>query len=232
MVFLLALLLAPVAEAAAATTTGARSGAIAGTVVLAPGFERSAPVQVTNTTDPEVCGEAHSLEDLELSPRRGVANVIVSLVDVPADLVETARSPPPLVLDNRHCRFEPHAASITVKGVLELRNSDPTLHTVHWYGPTSGNVALPRGADSVKRQFSVPGLYALKCDVHGWMQAFVRVVEHPFHAVSNRGGAFVIDGVPPGSYTLEAWHERLAFSHQGVEVRAGETTQVEITYQP
>lgn len=66
----------------------------------------------------------------------------------------------------------------------------------------------------------------VKCDIHGWMQAFVRVDPHPFHAVSDAEGSFRIEGIPPGDYTLEAWHERLGTQELNVNVVAGRTETV------
>jgi hypothetical protein len=63
-----------------------------------------------------------------------------------------------------------------------------------------------------------------QCDVHNWMHAWVGVLEHPFHAVSAADGTFSIEGLPPGSYTIEAWHEALgAQAHTVTIAPAGET---------
>ena len=186
------------------------------------------PRQVENTTDPEVCGRLQSLDDLLVSSDlRGVENVIVSLA---GPLLDDLPAPEPdhLVLDNRSCRFVPHAAALTIGSVLELTNSDPTLHTVHLYGPSEENVSLPFKGMSVSKRLSAEGIYQVKCDVHGWMQAFLLVDAHPFHSVTDSHGAFQIAGIPAGSYTLEAWHERLGSHRSPVEIRAGTTTSVEL----
>lgn len=156
-------------------------------------------------------------------------DVIVALVDVPAERV------PPVVagrllLDNRGCRFVPHAAALTVGSAIETTSGDPVLHTVHFYGPLEKNLALP--FPGARRTFVAerPGLYSVRCDVHGWMRASIRVDPHPFHAVSDAAGSFRIEGVPPGEYTLEAWHERLGTLRRRVRVEAGKTTSVEADY--
>ena len=69
-----------------------------------------------------------------------------------------------------------------------------------------------------------------KCDVHGWMNAFVGVVDHPFFSVSGNDGSFDISTLPPGSYVLEAWHEELGTQTQEITVAEGETAQVSFVF--
>jgi hypothetical protein len=70
----------------------------------------------------------------------------------------------------------------------------------------------------------------VKCDVHRWMNEYIGVVDHPYFAVSDRSGAFTIQGVPPGEHTLVAWHEKYGPLRQQVGVEAGATAAVELTY--
>jgi plastocyanin len=188
------------------------------------------PTEVENTTDPAVCGRSHTLEDLIVSgTTRGVANVIVALGDVPAGSVPP-QAAGTLVLDNRDCRFVPHAAVLTAGGTIEIVNSDPTLHTVHFYGPVDLNIALPLRGMRIARRLDRTGLVAVRCDVHGWMQAYIRVDTHPFHAVTDASGAFRIAGVPPGEYAVGVWHERLGARSERVRIRPGAVTRTEFHY--
>lgn len=188
------------------------------------------PTIVDNTTDPQMCGQKQSLDDMVVSSRsRGVQHVIVVLTDVPAEKIPPLL-PDRLVLDNRQCRFFPHVSVLTTGSAIEATNSDPILHTTHLYGPLEANIALPLKDQRVQRTVENPGLVIVKCDVHGWMQAFVRVDTHPFHAVSGSSGSFRIPGVPPGNYTLEAWHEKFGTRRIRVQVRGGETRQVALEY--
>jgi hypothetical protein len=115
------------------------------------------------------------------------------------------------VLDNRDCRFVPHVAVVTVGSRIEALNSDPLLHTVY-YGAVEANIALPIKGARIARVVERAGMIVVKCDVHGWMQAFLRVDPHPFHAVSAADGTFLIEGIPEGNYRLAAWPENSAGS--------------------
>lgn len=188
------------------------------------------PTRVENATDPEICGRLHTLEDLVVSAdNRGIRNAVVGLANVPLTAIP-ALEPKKIALDNTECRFSPHAAVLTVGSALEALNSDPILHTTHLYGPADLNISLPvQGARSA-RVLDRPGVYLVKCDIHGWMQAILRVDRHPFQAVTDEGGAFHIDGVPAGAYALEVSHERLGEKTVDVIVEEGETTSVVIEY--
>jgi hypothetical protein len=70
----------------------------------------------------------------------------------------------------------------------------------------------------------------LKCDIHNWMNAYVAIVSNPYFAVSDTTGTFQIDKVPPGTYTLQAWHERFGVLTKSVSVKAGAVATVEFTY--
>ena len=135
-----------------------------------------------------------------------------------------------LVIDNTQCRFVPHAAVATVGSTIEAVNSDSVLHTTHLYGPVESNISLPIEGARAERTFRRPGLVVVKCDIHGWMQAFIRVDEHPFHAVTDDDGVFAIRNIPPGTYTLDVWHERLGRRTESVTILPGETTHVELPF--
>ena len=200
---------------------------MAGTVRLVEGVELE-PTRITNTTDPEICGEGQTLEDILFSETRGIENVIVSVRGVPAVEAE----PETLVLDNVECRFEPHAAAITAGSTIEAHNSDAVLHTTHLYGPAEINISLPIEGASSSRTLDEPGMYVVKCDVHGWMQAFILVDAHPFHDVTDSDGRFRIEGLPAGKYTLELWHEKLGPLEREVRIDETTPTSIEMEYTP
>lgn len=206
-------------------STGTLDGAVRLNGTRAPGATR-----VENTTDPTVCGRWHVLEDLVVSARtRGIASAIVALEDVPADKVPPT-APGRLVFDNRQCRFVPHAAVLTTGSVVDILNSDPVLHTVHLYGPIEVNIALPLKGMKVPRTLDRPGLAVVKCDVHGWMQAFLRTDRHPFHAVTDASGGFRITGIPPGDYTVSVWHEKLGEQRRRASIRDGQVARADFEY--
>lgn len=180
--------------------------------------------------DPQYCGHEYSKEDYMINTdTRSIQYVIVRLRG--KRLNDWAYTKPGyLFLDNKNCRFEPHAAVLTVGSTLEVHNSDKILHTVHAYFAASFNFALPKKGVSLKHVLARPGLIQIRCDTHGWMNSFIRVDQHPFHAVTDAKGRFQIVDIPSGTYTLEAWHEQFGTQETEVVVQDHKTLEVDLTY--
>ena len=165
-----------------------------------------------------------------MSPQNhGIRNVIVALKDVPASN-SPANHESRLVLDNRKCKFVPHVSVLTVGDTIEAINRDPTLHNVHFYGALNANILLPLKRAKATRKVNKPGMVIVKCDIHGWMQAFIRVDSHPFHAVTGNDGYFNIPDIPAGRYSVEIWHERLGQLGKTIHIQATKTERIEVEY--
>ena len=120
--------------------------------------------------------------------------------------------PEPVTLDKVGCVYQPHVLGMQAGASIRIVNSDPTLHTVHLVATNnpSFNIALPQPGMNIERVFASPEvMIPVRCNVHPWAQAYIGVVPHAFFAVTGENGRFMIDGVPPGIYVLEAWHELL-----------------------
>jgi hypothetical protein len=115
---------------------------------------------------------------------------------------------------------------------VELRNSDPVSHNIRGT-PTRNqafnNVFTAKMATKTKFDSAEIGI-PLKCDIHFWMSGYVHVSQHPFFAITGDDGSFIIPDVPPGTYTLLAWHESLKPQTQPITVQAGEVKEVEFTW--
>jgi carboxypeptidase family protein len=150
-------------------------------------------------------------ETVIANPNGTLANVFVY---VKAGLPAGASYPvpaTPVVIDQDGCRYHPHVLGIMVGQSLEIRNSDPVLHNIK-ARPVKNrpfNVSQPSAGMKTMRTFTAPEVMVpLECNVHGWMNAFLGVLPHPFFAVTGADGSFSLKGLPPGTYTIEAWHEK------------------------
>jgi plastocyanin len=139
----------------------------------------------------------------------------------------------PVVLDQEGCVYVPHVFGIQTGQTLNIINSDPFQHNVHGMGERnrSFNVSMPKQGDERERTFPVTEVMMLiKCDVHGWMNAYAGVVDHPYFAVTGDDGTFRIDGLPAGTYVIEAWQQEYGASEQTVTVSDGGSVTVDFSF--
>jgi hypothetical protein len=136
-------------------------------------------------------------------------------------------------IDQKECRYHPHVFGMRVGQPLEIMNSDPTLHNIHAVpkANTEFNNGQPIQGMKMNHTFTAKEVMVpFKCDVHGWMNAYVGVVDHPYFAVTTADGTFDMKSVPPGTYTIEAWHEKLGSSTQSVTIGDKETKEITFTF--
>jgi plastocyanin len=114
-------------------------------------------------------------------------------------------------LDQNGCVYEPHVLGIMEGQQLEILNNDPVNHNVHaesQINPAWNESQPPRAEHKFKRFDSEEVLFPVTCSVHPWMRSYIGVSPHPFFAVTGEDGSFSLTGVPPGTYTIEAVHEK------------------------
>jgi hypothetical protein len=139
----------------------------------------------------------------------------------------------PVVIDQDGCRYVPRVFGIQVGQPLEIRNSDPLLHNIKAKATKNRpfNISQPRAGLKTTRTFNAPEVtVALECNVHGWMNAYAGVVAHPFYSVTGTDGTYTIKGLPAGTYTIEAWHEKYGTQTATVTVAGTESKTAEFTF--
>ena len=189
--------------------TVSNGGTVSGTVKWQGALPRIPTLAITK--DAQICDPAsHKTRDLErivIGTQGGIANSVVYLKDISSGKAMDI-APQRQFLDQRQCRYEPHILLVPRDATLQMRSSDATLHTVHMDGAATYNLPFPFPNQVISRQMSTPGLVNLKCNGgHTWMNAELFVVPHPYYAVTDENGKFELTNVPPGEYTIVAWHE-------------------------
>jgi plastocyanin len=199
-------------------------------------FEGQAPKasRIDMSQDP-ICAKAHTTaattEDFVVSPDGGFENVVVYVSD---GLTSHNFQPPaqPAVLEQKGCQYKPHVLAMEAGQKLDVVNSDETTHNIH---PTPNNNrewnmtqphGMPLEQTFAREEISIP----VKCNVHPWMKGYIAVFKHPFFAVTDKSGNFDIKDLPPGTYTITAWQEKLPPQSQKVTVGAGEAKTLDFTF--
>ena len=202
---------------------------VSGIVSVAGTYQRPKPLPVFKNR--AFCGATVLDETLLVGAGGGLRNSVVLLRPMDRK-VET--HPRAVTLDNKNCAFMPHVQVATVGSDVLLKNSDPILHTVHarMGRETLFNVGLPRWRQ-VSKRFERPGVVRIDCDVlHTWMSAAIVIADTPYFAVSDNAGRFKIDGLAPGRYEMEVWHERLGSQSMRFIMGDGTSRFIEVVYLP
>jgi plastocyanin len=210
---------------AAVLAVPALAGDIKGVVSFSGAPPKLAPLPTTR--DQTACGTSVADESVVVAGGK-LKNVVLTVKGAPAP---AAGEPVRVVLDQTKCHYVPHVQAAAVGSPVDIINSDPILHNIHGYlaQATTFNLAMPLKNQKISKVLAKPGLINVKCDVHSWMHAYIVVTESPF-AVSGDDGAFTIKGVPAGTYTLSAWHEKLGEKSVQVTVPAAGAATADFTF--
>ena len=212
--------------------------ATAGRVIATVNFEGTppAPKMMRLEGDPKCVtengGPERADESLVVGQNQALQDVFVYVKDglgtygfpVPTE---------PVVLDQDKCRYTPRVLGVRVGQPLSIKNSDPLLHNVRANGTINQgfNTSTPIEGMSFQRTFATREIMVpFKCDVHAWMTAFVGVLDHPYFGTTAPDGKVVLGNLPPGTYTIEAWHETLGTKTQQVTIAAKESKDVAFTF--
>ncbi|WNG28866.1 TonB-dependent receptor [Cystobacter fuscus] len=179
------------------------------------------PAPITPSQDPSC--EGMPLVEQSLHVKEGkLENVLVRV----RGLMPRSPRTRPAVVDQKQCSYTPRVQGVAVGQPILIKNSDGTLHNARALSGTKSifNVAQPPNGKPVQRTLPADAeVVRLKCDIHPWMVSWVVVNPNPYFATSNADGAYSIEHLPAGTYTLEAWHEVLGTKTAEVTVKEGET---------
>lgn len=198
-------------------------GSISGTVK----FKGTAPApkKLDVGKDKEVCAKTPKMDQSLIVEGGNLVNAVVTLTDIKkGKKIELKK----VKLDQNGCEYSPHVLAFPAGTTVEVLNPDGILHNVHSYSKvnTPFNMAQPKFKKTLDVKVDKPEAVEVKCDVHGWMHGWLVATESPYVAVTDKSGSFKLDNVPPGSYTVELWHEKLGKSTQKVTVKAKEDAKV------
>ena len=224
----------PETSAPPAPTVSPVNAATAGSIAGRITFEGTPPkpgiVRMDSDANCVQTGTTSTDETIVVGEGGAMQNVFVYVKDG----LGTLRFPipsTPVVLDQKGCQYVPHVLGVQLGQNLEILNSDPTLHNVHAVPKANQEFNMGQPLPGIKHthQFSTREVMVpFKCDVHPWMNAWVGVLDHPYFAVTGADGSFSLEGLPPGTYTIEAWHEKLGTQTQSVTI--GEKESKDITF--
>jgi len=215
---------------------GFEGGAISGVVKF--DGQAPSPKNLVVNKNKDVCAKSPIQdESLVVGSEGGVRWAVARLIDIESGKKWSKKTwgKKQRFIDQNGCFFSPHVRLLRVKRSINILNNDGILHNFHTFPKKNKvvNRAQPKFLKKMslkgKTYFSKPEIVNVKCDVHGWMNGYIVVAGHPYHAVTGEDGKFKLTNIPPGDYKLEIWHETLGTSVQAVTVKAKETASVTVS---
>ena len=209
----------------------ATAGSVSGKITFSG--KRPAPKAIDMSEDP-ACVNAHhgKVYEESLVVGTGLANVFIY---IKSGLDGKNFAPPTdaVVIDQAGCQFHPHIVGIQVDQPLRIINSDPVTHNIHPMAEINRewNHSQGPGDPAMNRKFTKPEIMIpVKCNIHGWMHAYIGVVDNPYFAVTKDDGTFEIKNLPPGTYTLGTWQEKLGTQEQQITIPSTGNSVADFTY--
>lgn len=191
------------------------------------------PDKIAIVKDQEIC-KLHAPERprISVNEKKQVENVVVFLNIKEGKASKAAESK--IKVDQKSCDFSPHVQVVEVGQPVEIVNSDATLHNIQATQKmrTLFNHVQSNKGMLQKEKFSEVGLVSLNCQAHNWMQGWIYVLPHPYHAVTGADGGFKLTDVPPGEYELHVWQEHVGEQVTDIKVEAGKPTKVDYEMKP
>ena len=212
-----------------------RAGEITGTVTYEGEAPKLKPLKMD--ADP-ICVGKHTEDvmpqSIVLSERNTLGNIFVY---VKSGLPKTNFPVPtePVVINQQGCMYTPHVIGVMAGQPVKILNPDGTLHNVHALSKAKANpefnLAMPKFRTEITTVFKEPEfMFPIKCDVHPWMGAWVTVMAHPYFAVTGVDGKFTIPKLPPGTYEVEAWHEKLGTQSASITITGDEKQEANFKF--
>lgn len=202
-----------------------------------PGTLRVTVTRASDTAAPKEHNRSADAYCQQNQPQQAQPSpAVVRIVDaLPAeDEAETPREP--LVINTTQCDFSPRVAVVREGSPFEIANNDMTMHNIRAFKGTEKaswfNIAQPPKVTPIKK-VAQEGPIQLACDIHPWEAAYIFTSAHPWHALANQDGVVTWEGVPAREepYTVEVWQEGSGAQQVQVAVRAGEVTEVNVSFE-
>jgi hypothetical protein len=210
---------------------GPSGGTIGGKVTYEGTPAKQKPIDMSKEPS---CAQQHATpittETVVTGPNNALENVVVYIsAGAPDDSTPPGQ---PVKFTQKGCQYLPHVLAFEVNQTLEIANDDQTSHNIHPLPKVNRewNKSQPPGTPPISEKYDKPEFIPVKCNIHPWMHGNFVVLKNSHYAVSQGEGSFALPNLPPGKYTITAWHESYGDQSQEVTITGSETKTVNFVF--
>jgi plastocyanin len=212
------------------TSAGPEIGAVSGKVTYEG--TPAKPHAIDMSQEPS-CAKQYAkpatTEAVVTGPDNALENVVIY---ISAGVPDEPPPAQPAVLVQKGCRYAPHILAFQVNQEFQIVNEDQTSHNIHPLPSNNRewNKSQPPGAPPLEDKYARPEFIPVKCNIHPWMKGTLAVMKNSHYAITTEDGEFKLPNLPPGNYTISAWHESYGEQTQQVTVSGGETKALNFVF--
>jgi hypothetical protein len=179
------------------------------------------------------CAKQHATpittESVVTGPNNALDNVVVYVSSGAPDDGPPAQA---VTFEQKGCQYLPHVLVMHTDQELKILNDDQTSHNIHPMPKVNQewNKSQPPGTPPISAKYDKPEFISVKCNVHPWMHGEFAVLKTNHYDISKDGGEFKLPNLPPGKYTITAWHEPDATQTADVTITGNETKEINFTF--
>jgi hypothetical protein len=220
-----------VLAASAMAIAGPSGGSVSGKVTYEGTPAKQKPIDMSKEPS---CAQQHPIpiitETVVVGPGNTLQNVVVYISAGAPD--ESSAPAQAVTITQKGCQYLPHVVPMLVNQELKVVNDDQTSHNIHPLAKVNRewNKSQPPGTPPFSEKFDKPEFIAVKCNIHPWMHSTFAVLKTSHHAVTSENGGFTLPNLPPGKYTVTAWHESYGEQSQEVTIAGSETKSVNFVF--
>jgi hypothetical protein len=219
-----------IVAASSMTFAGPGGGTVSGKITYEGTPAKQKPIDMSKEPS---CAKEYSTplttETIVTGPNNTLENVVVY---ISAGAPDDAAPSQPVVFTQKGCRYLPHVLAMQVNQQLKVINEDQTSHNIHPLAKINRewNKSQPPGTPPIVDKYDKMEFIPVKCNVHPWMHGTFAVLKNSHYAISAADGGFALPNLPPGKYTITAWHESYGEQTQDVTISGSETKSVNFTF--
>ena len=220
-----------VLAASAIAFAGPSGGSISGKVTYEGTPARQKPIDMSKEPG---CAAQHptpiTTETVVVGPGNALQNVVVYISAGAPD--ESSPPTQAATIVQKGCQYLPHVVPMVVNQELKVVNDDANSHNIHPLAKINNewNKSQPPGTPPFSEKFGKPEFIPVKCNIHPWMHSSFAVLKNSHYAVSGGDGGFTLPNLPPGKYTVSAWHESYGDQTQDVTISGNETKTINFVF--